>query len=160
MHWLFAYGSNMHLNDLKRWFSTSNLPPGRIVQARSGKLAGYRLVWNYHAPVRGGGAANIEPAADELDELPGVLLQVDQVALDGIDQKEGHPHRYRRRAVEPQLSTGEKLRAFTYIAEGAQVVPHFVPPTRHYLNLLIEGARAFSLPEQHIRALMALRTVD
>src|SRR5690606_10468034 len=33
-HWVFAYGSNLHRLDLERGLRSSNLPPGRIVQAK------------------------------------------------------------------------------------------------------------------------------
>ena len=157
MHWLFAYGSNMHLYDLERWLATSNLPPGKILQAHAATLVGYRLVWNYYSPVRGGGAANIEPA-DTL--LPGVLLEVDEAALAAIDRKEGHPTRYRRTLADALLGTGGRLRAFTYVAEAPHIRQEYVAPTRHYLGLLLEGARNFALPRAHIEALEALETID
>lgn len=157
MHWLFAYGSNMHLYDLHRWLNSSNLPPGQIVQARAGKLIGYRLVWNYYSAVRGAGAANIEPADSD---LPGVLLQLDEVALSAIDVKEGHPTLYQRHVVSAQLDGGETIRAWTYIVQPDRRDMRQVAPTRHYLGLMIDGATAFALPSHHISALKALSTID
>jgi gamma-glutamylcyclotransferase (GGCT)/AIG2-like uncharacterized protein YtfP len=157
MHWLFTYGSNMHLKDLQGWLQSSNLPSGEIVQARAGKLIGYRLVWNYYSKVRGGGAANIEPATTD---LPGVLLRLDQVALSAIDAKEGHPTHYQRQLASAQLQGGEALRAWTYIVHPERRKPLHIAPTRHYLGLLIDGATAFNLPNAHITALKGLSTID
>src|SRR5688572_13426247 len=93
MHWVFAYGSNMDLEDLGLWLTNSNLPPARILQAQAAKLVGYRLVWNHFSETRGGGVANIEPADSD---LPGVAIQIDHQTLSALDRKEGYPSRYGR----------------------------------------------------------------
>ena len=147
----------MHLDDLHRWFAASNLPPGRILQAQAGTLIGYRLVWNYYSKVRGGGAANVEPAEND---LPGVLLELDQAALRALDRKEGHPSRYRRARADAVLAGGGRVLAQVYVAEPAHRQKRYVAPTRHYLSLLLEGARNFALPSEHIRSLEMLETVD
>lgn len=157
MHWVFAYGSNMHIGDLRRWLMHSNLPPGRILQAEAAKLVGYRLVWNYYSPVRAGGAANVELADTE---LPGVALWVDADALHALDHKEGYPDRYGRQLVRTSLKRGEQVEAWVYIARACHLHPMPVAPTRHYRALLIDGARAFDLPSSHIRALEGLATRD
>ena len=157
MHWVFAYGSNMDLEDLGLWLTTSNLPPARIVQAQPAKLIGYRLVWNYFSATRGGGVANIE-RADGV--LPGVALRVDRGTLLALDKKEGYPTCYGRRLLPAVLSSGRQIRAWAYRVQAERVVDQVVPPTRHYKGLLVRGATRFELPVEHIRELSELHTAD
>jgi len=157
MHWVFAYGSNMDLEDLGLWLTTSNLPPARIVQAQAAKLIGYRLVWNYFSATRGGGVANIE-RADGI--LPGVALRVDGSTLLALDKKEGYPNCYGRCLAPALLSSGRQIRAWAYVVQAERVVDRVVPPTRHYKGLLVRGATRFELPAEHIAALSELHTTD
>ncbi len=157
MHWIFAYGSNMHLEDLQRWMSTRNLPPARILQAEAAVLLGHRLVWNYYSPARGGGAANIEPSDTD---LPGVVLQVDEDTFGAIDRKEGYPGRYGRQRSRALLMSGRMVTPWVYSVRDEYRSPEQVCPTRAYRALLIEGALEFGLPRIHIDALELLETCD
>jgi cation transport regulator ChaC len=157
MHWVFAYGSNMDLEDLDLWLTTSNLPPARIVQAQAAKLSGYRLVWNYFSTTRGGGVANIERAHGD---LPGVALRVDRATLGALDRKEGYPNCYGRCLAPAVLNSGRQIRAWVYIVQAERLVDRIVPPTRHYKGLLVRGATRFALPPEHITALSELCTAD
>lgn len=156
---VFAYGSNMDLEDLRRFFD-AHACPGHVERALPATLRGHRLVWNYFSRARGGGAANVEPAPGA--ELPGLVLWVDAAALAGIDLKEGHPTRYRRgpKRVAVELASGALERAWLYV-----VLPQFrqertVPPTRSYLSLMIAAAERHGLPAWHVEALRATDTAD
>lgn len=157
MHWVFAYGSNMDLEDLGRWLTTSNLPPARIVQAQAAKLVGYRLIWNYFAASRGGGVANIERADGD---LPGVALRVDRQTLSALDRKEGYPTCYGRSLAPAILRSGTRIQAWAYCVQTEHVVEQVVLPSRHYKNILIRGATRFELPLEHIEHLSAIPTCD
>jgi len=156
--WVFAYGSNMELGDLRRWLTEARLPPGELYRSVPATLPGFRLVWNYFAPSRAGGAANIERHDGSV--LYGVALHVDAVLLAGIDRKEGHPGIYERTLVPARLDTGEAVDAWVYIVRPEHVQPEYVPPTRHYRGLLIQGARNHRLPAFYIEELERLRTID
>jgi len=157
MHWVFAYGSNMDLEDLGLWLTASNLPPARIVQAQAAKLVGYRLVWNYFAATRGGGVANIEPADGD---LPGVALRVDRQTLSALDRKEGYPSRYGRSLTQAVLGSGTRIQAWAYRVQAEHVVDEVVLPSRHYKNILLRGATHFELPVAHIELLSSIPTCD
>ena len=58
LHWVFAYGSNMHLPDLKRWLGAQGCSKTGIHQITPAILEGFELVWNYWSPVRQGGAVS------------------------------------------------------------------------------------------------------
>ncbi len=164
--WVFAYGSNMDLDDLRRWFDEKRRPWGTLHRAVSATLPGFSLVWNFYSKTRKGGAANVRLNAFEeapslgTPRLPGVALHVDAVMFDGIDRKEGYPHVYGRTEVAVDLSTGERVDAWVYVLKSERESTDFVPPTTHYRGLLIRGARAHGLPEAHIEELERLPTLD
>lgn len=154
---VFAYGSNMDLGDVRRWFRVRGRPEGRMGAPTVGVLRGHRLVWNYHSNARGGGAANVEPHGDY--DVHGVLVAVDAAALEGIDAKEGRGERYERSLVTIETTEGP-ARAWLY-----EVLPAFrqaglVPPTRAYLAILIGAAEHFGFPGDYIEMLRAVPTVD
>lgn len=160
MEWVFAFGSNMHLADLRRWLGERGYATDDIHAAVPARLAGYELVWDYYSPPRRGGAANIQPASERT--LYGVALQVGPNAWRGIDHKEGHPHRYHRGA-QPQrleLADGHSVAAWVYRVQPAFRWPYFIPPRRNYLQLMLEAAVALDLPDAHINALRRVTVLE
>jgi len=157
--WVFAYGSNMNLRDLRRWLRERELPDEGLLRAEAALLPGFRLAWNYKSLHRDGGAANIEEAASS--ELPGVAIAVDEATLGYIDKKEGHPGRYRReRTWEVELAGGESVMAWAYQVSEPYLKPPPVWPRRAYLDLLIAAAREHDLPAGYIAELEATPTCD
>ncbi len=150
----------MHLPDLARWAAERGLPAPVVECARIATLEGYALTWDYRSPTRRGGAANVRPTPGT--STPGVALRIDAPTLAALDQKEGHPDRYRR-GPEPKplrLPGGARLDAWVY-----EVTPDWrcaspAPPRSDYLNLLIEAGQRFGLPAWHLRALAETPTVD
>jgi cation transport regulator ChaC len=154
--WVFAYGSNMHLGDLERWFARRSLPAPVLHEAVAAVLPGWQLVWNYHSRERRGGAANVEPAPGA--RLPGVALLPDAATFEGIAQKEGYPKIYERQLVPLDLTDGRRVEAFVYVVVPARRSPHPEPPAPEYLNLLITGAEAHGLDPAHVAMLRATPT--
>ena len=149
----------MHLPDLARWVASRELPPPVIRCARVVTLHDYELAWNYRSPGRRGGACNVRRVAGR--SVPGVALRIDAATLDAIDAKEGHPQRYSRGAapVPVELPDGGALHAWVYEVTEAWRQAGPVPPRPEYLNLVIEGARRFGLPQWHLRILQATPTL-
>lgn len=156
--WVFAYGSNMHLEDLEGWFVRSAEPWARPLRAVPASLAGFRLVWNFHSDSRAGGAANVERAHGHM--LHGLGLLVSEPVFQGIDKKEGYPLVYGRELVSIALSGGEAVDAWVYAVQPDRTRESFVPPTKHYRNLLIVGAKAHRLPAFYIDELESIQTAD
>lgn len=150
-HLVFAYGSNLDLDDLQRWLRARGYPPWRPRSARVATLPGWRMVWNYHSPMRRGGCANIERAAGG-PGLPGAVLDVDDGLLAALDHKEGHPERYRRLRCPVQL-IDHSIEAWVYVVTPEWRRPQPVWPRRDYLETVLRGARAFGLPSWHVDAL-------
>lgn len=158
--WVFAYGSNMDLEDLRRWFGERGHDANGIQAAECAVLPGYRLVWNYYSPGRRGGAANIEPQIGH--ELPGVALKVDAAALGAIDAKEGHPRYYSRgdRKMPIRLRDSGEVEAWVYIALPERCSATPVRPRRNYLGLMIAAAERYHFPDWYLNELGATPTAD
>ncbi|MDG1115489.1 MAG: gamma-glutamylcyclotransferase [Pseudomonadales bacterium] len=131
----FAYGSNM---DVERVQQRGMAFVGRI----SGRLAGYRLVFNKRAKGhRGIAHANIELSA--AGQVEGVLyaLAAPESILQ-MDPYEGYPIRYSRTILSIETETCVAA-AWVYEA-NAQFIETDCKPTQSYLNHLLAGAEFLS----------------
>jgi hypothetical protein len=158
--WVFAYGSNMDLGDLRSWLAAKGHRAGGIRCVQPAVLAGYRLIWNYRSISRDGGAANVGPCVGR--DLPGLALSVDDATLAAIDPKEGHPRFYSRGSspLAVRLQRGDDILAWVYVAvpERCSAVP--VSPRRAYLELLRNAATEHALPAWDIAELEATAAAD
>jgi len=159
LHRVFAYGSNMHLEDLRQWLTDHGYPAQGLMESHAALLENYELLWNYHSTSRGGGAANAAQKTNS--RVYGVVLLVTPEALEGIDKKEGHPHRYSR-AQEPRpctlLTSSESVQAWVYSVQPAYRTDQPQLPRADYIKLMVAGARAHALPEDYIARLQLLET--
>lgn len=160
LEWVFAYGSNMSLKDLRDWFARKGYGEPRIARVERAILPDYRLVWNYYSTSRKGGAANVERA--DGGTLPGLALLVSANTREAIDAKEGHATYYCRGTspVPVVLADGTPISAWLYVAVVSRCKPTAQPPTRAYLDLLISAAEEHGLPDDHVAMLKATPTAD
>jgi len=146
----------MDLNDLARWALSKGLPGPRVLAHHLACLRGFERVWNYRSRARGGGAANVQPA--ESSGVWGLVLEVDLETRKLIDRKEGHPGRYSR-GDEPlpvelcQESRG--VQAWVYQVTEPHICHETIPPTRAYLDLIIQSAIRYNFPSEALEALKA-----
>ncbi len=151
---VFAYGSNLHRADLARWMAAHGHGAPGIVAVHPAVLEGFRLAWDLPSPTRGGGAADVRPAAGEA--VHGAVLLVDAATFAALDEKEGRPRVYDRRRLPVRLAGGETLDAWVYeVTDASRQAPPVWPGT-HYLGLLHGGSRDLGLPAAHRAALRAL----
>ncbi|MGH8628218.1 MAG: gamma-glutamylcyclotransferase family protein [Gammaproteobacteria bacterium] len=139
--WYFAYGANMGTEVLVR---RRGVQPLRSEAAR---LEGYRLVFTQ------AGVPIIEPCFASIEAAPGeavygVLHHLAVDTAEHLDQFEGPT--YERVAVSLEGSNNGLISAWTYRARHP--IAGLVP-SRRYLDLIIDGAREFALPEDYIRFL-------
>ena len=152
---VFAFGSNLDPTDFNAWCKReAGLTPVMSPQFR-GWLRGYRLCWDYFSPVRQGGAANI--VVDNQAAVAGVVFRVNPATLRALDQKEGHPERYRRIRVEVQSMTEPTSRSWvwTYSVTERYRLDEPVPPTRAYLDVMLRGIETQELPDSWRDAVLA-----
>ena len=131
----FAYGSNMDVDRVQ-------LRGMAFVRRCSGRLAGYRLVFNKRAKgAQGIAHANVEPSITSAVEGVLYALAAPENILQ-MDPYEGYPVRYNRRILPIETETG--------VAAGwvYQANPQFIEtgckPTQSYLNHLLAGAEFLS----------------
>jgi gamma-glutamylcyclotransferase (GGCT)/AIG2-like uncharacterized protein YtfP len=107
------------------------------------RLDGFRLEFNVYSSEWEGGAANLEP--DEEARVWGVLWDVPDDQLDGLDAYEGHPVFFRREEVGVQ-GPSEPVRAWTF--RVAHQERSYVRPTDAYLHMLRSAVRVQGLPPE------------
>ena len=152
---VFAFGSNLDPTDFNAWCKReAGLTPLMSPLFR-GWLRGYRLCWDYFSPVRQGGAANI--VVDDEAAVAGVVFRVNSATLSALDQKEGHPERYRRFCVEVQSMEAPEVchQVWTYSVTERFRRDEPVPPTQAYLDVMLRGIETQELPGSWRDAVLA-----
>jgi gamma-glutamylcyclotransferase len=138
--WYFAYGSNLHHAQLiKRCgqLSASDEPP-RLV-----RLPNYRLAFN----LDGGDGEVYANIITPGNGVLGVIYRCNAAALAKLDVYEAGYDRLEVTVVDEQ---GYSLPAIAYIAQAANVSAER-RPAAEYLQNILTGARAHSLPLDYIR---------
>ena len=145
----FAYGSNTDALDWRDWCARNGHDPAAIRPIGPGLLPDARLAFDFFGRGRGGGVLNLQTRLGGFVE--GVVLEVSEAGWRALDQKEGTPHAYQRRARHIILPDGEALEAIAY-----QVVPErqqgFVAPPAAYLNAVRRGFAAHGLHPDPLEA--------
>lgn len=143
MFWYFGYGSNMDLNSLR----------AKGVAPRSSQpalVSHWRLRFNVrHFFSHEGGVGNIEPAPGA--NVWGVLHLCDDQHLAALDDAEAYGYGYDRALLRVRTAVGEQD-ALTYVGMPAFLDDRCLP-TRRYLNILLQGARAAGLDAAYVAAL-------
>ena len=147
--WYFAYGSNMN----ERLFRERRHMVW--LDARVGRLDGYRLVFSVAGGMKPGMSAPVNIVEAPGESVWGVLYLLPLRKFARLDNSEGKQYAYLWTEVED--TAGTRVRALTY------KVPHAAPqgrPGRGYLNLIREAARQRGLPAEYIDMLDRVETRD
>jgi hypothetical protein len=156
----FSYGSNMNQENMNRFCDLKRRPriDLQLRNPRKGTLYEYKLDFNYHSTLMGGGAGNLTPSAGE--HVEGVVYDMNEDDMITLDMKEGLPSAYKRIMVSIGLDESKELRNVTaYVACDDRIVP-FSPPTQAYKQDLIQGAKANGLSNEWIAILCDLPTQE
>ena len=138
----FAYGSNLNAGDWEAFCARSGFDPACMVPVKRVHLPDNTLVFDYYSSGRRGGAVNIARKIGAA--VDGMLFLVTEAGWAALDTKEGHPIYYERETVHVIDEDGDAIEAQTY-----RVVPAmrgaFHAPNKQYLDICLEGRRAFGL---------------
>lgn len=141
----FAYASNMHQAQMKRW-----CPASRFLQAAA--LPGFRFVYDGLSVTWDGAVGNIVAAENET--VWGALYEItarDRLTLDSF---EGYPRNYDHKDVDVAARDGRIYRAMTYYRTGRPLGK----PHPDYERIVLDGAKESGLPDEYVdRALRVLR---
>lgn len=124
----FAYGSNLHLEQMMR--RCPDAEP--LTQAI---LYGYRLTYRR-------GVATIEKGGKK-DRVYGAVYEISKRDLKALDRYEGYPYLYYRDTVQVEARGMGSVCAITY-----KMHKHFEfsPPRAGYYEIILEGYRNWGLP--------------
>lgn len=137
--WYFAFGSNMN----ERVFRDRRHM--KWLDARVGRLCGYRLVFSIGGGMKPGVSAPANIVETPGETVYGALYLLPLHKFVRLDNSEGKQYDYLW--TEAEDLTGNRLPVVTYKVPGAAGEGQ---PGRAYLNLIREAARQRGLPAEYI----------
>ena len=161
--WYFAYGSNLNSRAVAEWARHYGHRPPLLKSGRPAVLDNYRLGFPIYSDYWGGGIADI--VYDPGKYVMGVLYDLSEPEIAVLDHKVGrrldtHGKEvgvYARIEVKiAPLGKGEPVKALTY--QGVSVERYHIPPTQHYMELVIQGAYSYGLSMMWISYLQSFST--
>jgi gamma-glutamylcyclotransferase (GGCT)/AIG2-like uncharacterized protein YtfP len=146
MHQMFAFGSNMSLNQMH-----SRCPGARAMGKAT--LEGYVLDFPRLGKKRRCGVASISQSSGGVVE--GVIYEISDEELAKLDWFEGvGVSAYRREMVPVQLFDGTPIDVWAYFANPQDGGPFL--PSREYLDTIVEGAIEHGLSAGYVERLKAI----
>lgn len=161
--WYFAYGSNLNSRAVAEWCRHHGLRPPGLKPGKPGVLDNYRLCFPIYSEFWGGGIGDI--VYDPGKYVQGALFDLNENDLKILDQKVGRKLDasgrevgvYKRIEVKVSpLGRGEPIQAVTY--QGTNIDRFHIPPTQHYMDLVIQGAYGYGLSMMWIAYLQSFST--
>jgi gamma-glutamylcyclotransferase len=161
--WYFAYGSNMNSAAVAEWCRHYGHRAPGLKQGRPANLDNYRLCFPIFSEYWGGGIGDI--AYDPGKSVAGALFDLTEAELKILDTKVGRKLDdmdkevgiYRRILVDViPLAKGDTVQAVTY--QGITVEKYHIPPTEHYMDVVIQGAYSHGLSMMWISYLQSFST--
>lgn len=148
--WYFAYGSNLNTRAVTEWCRHYGHRPPALKNIKPAILENYRLCFPIFSEYWSGGIADI--VYDPGKNVSGGLVQVTEAELRVLDQKVNRVVNSAGRDVGtyrlievPVAPFGAKNKVKAYTYQGVSVEKYHIPPTQHYMDLVIEGAYANGL---------------
>lgn len=161
--WYFAYGSNLNTRAVAEWCRQFSHRTPAMRAGKAGVLDNYRLCFPIYSEYWGGGTADI--VYDPGKYVAGVVFDLTESDLKVLDHKVGRRLDasgkevgvYKRIDVKvAPLGRGDVLSATTY--QGTNSDRFHIPPTKHYMDLVIQGAYSYGLSMMWIAYLQSFST--
>lgn len=139
---IFAYGSNLHLEDLLQWFQDRpELTSPNIIAKEPAWCPNYQPIYHYYSTGRKGGALDLIPALGHVTS--GALFTIDAETLASIKRKEGCDKFYEQHELLVLTADGKAHHAITFLTVPSQRKATHTPPTEKYASLVRLGQCAF-----------------
>jgi len=160
--WYFAYGSNLNRRAVTDWARHHGLRPPSMKNGVPAVLDNYRLCFPVYSEYWGGGTADI--VYDPGKYVAGVMFDLSEAEMHVLDQKvdrrldaaQREVGVYKRIEVKVSpLKRMELTDAVTY--QGVNPERWHIPPTQHYMDLVVQGAFSFGLSQMWIAYLQSFR---
>lgn len=163
--WYFAYGSNLNTKAVAEWCKQRALHSLAMKGGKPAVLDNYRLCFPIYSEYWGGGTGDV--VYDPGKYVSGVLFDLSDADMQILDQKVGRKldsagreiGLYARITVKiAPLVKGEPVEAITY--HGTNADRSHIPPTRHYMDLVIQAAYQYGLSMMWISYLQSFATQE
>ena len=161
--WYFAYGSNLNSAAVTEWARHYGHKAPSLKGGRAAVLDNYRLCFPIYSEYWGGGIADI--TYDPGKYVAGALFDLTPAEMTTLDEKVGRKidpagkdigiYQQTEVKVAP-LGKGDPVKAITYV--GVAVEKYHIPPTRHYMDVVIQGAYSFGLSMMWVAYLQSFST--
>ncbi len=159
----FAYGSNLNTRAVAEWARHHGHKPPQLKGGKPAVLDNYRLCFPLYSDYWGGGIADIiyDPGkyvAGATFDLSDAEMKVLDAKVDRRVDSEGRElgiYKLIEVKVAP-LGKSEPLKAMTYT--GVNVEKYHIPPTQHYMELVIQGAYSYGLSMMWLAHLQSFST--
>lgn len=161
--WYFAYGSNLNAKAVAEWCRHYGHRAPNLKTGKPAVLDNYRLCFPIYSDYWGGGVADI--VYDPGKYVSGAMFDLTEADLVILDEKIGRRTDpagreagvYQRINVRVSpLRRGTAVDAITY--QGVNVEKYHIPPTRLYMDLLLQGVYGFGLSMMWIAYLQSFST--
>ncbi len=160
--WYFAYGSNLNARAVAEWCRHYRYRTPQLKGGKPAVLDNFRLCFPIFSEYYGGGIADI--VYDPGKYVAGALYDLSESDMSALDAKVGcKPETdkqvglYKRLEVKvAPLGKGEPVKAITY--QGVNIERYHIPPTQHYMDLVIQGAYSHGLSMMWIAYLQSFST--
>jgi len=148
--WYFAYGSNLNSRAVAEWCRHYGYRAPAMRPGKPAVLDNYRLSFPIFSEYWAGGIGDI--VYDPGKYVMGALFDLSENELHVLDAKvnrklDGNGKEvgtYKRIEVSvSNLGKSDAIPAITY--QGISVERYHIPPTQHYMDLVIQGAYSFGL---------------
>ena len=120
-------------------------------------LENYEITFNYYSCSRGAGAANVMKKRGPL--VYGLLYMVNKEEFDVIRKKEGHPYCYEEIKVDVKNGMKVYSNVITYKIIKSEEKDHHQPPSKSYIQLIIENGKKHGFPENYLNYLEGFVTL-
>ncbi len=145
----FAYGSNLNLEDLKKWCEKRNEDIPKLENPKITKLENFAIGFTRNSNERGGGVADLIFSKENF--CYGIIFDATKYDFKILDKKEG--------VKEDKTGAYERLElendVITYKVRVKDA--DFIQPSDEYLNIIIDGARNHKLPNGWIEKLESFK---
>jgi hypothetical protein len=160
----FAYGSNLNAKAVAEWAKHFGHRVPAFKQMRPAVLDNYRLCFPIFSEYWGGGIGDIEYDAGKY--VMGGLVELTEPELAVLDDKVGRRldsggkeigvYKHVEVTIAPLGAAVAPVRAITY--QGVNVEKYHIPPTKYYMDLLLQGAYDAKLSMMWISYLQSFST--
>ena len=144
----FGYGSNLDLDDWKKWCDDRGRKSNEMqVEPGIFFLPDYELDFHYKSGSRGGGALDVVERPGHV--VAGKLFKVTGDGWTSLDYKEGSPNYYERKQVEVLSENGEQRTAITYVVTQDKIEENHVPPAPGYIEIVERAYDHYGITKSH-----------